>query len=127
MSEPVSWTKFVKRYAEEYHLTYQQAMMAAREPYQHYKQECQQRSGPSRQPSKLRHQVEIEDKPVKKQRAKPKPRKQKVESESSEEDVIVRQKPKQKKKQIVYLQDSSESSESDDNYIIVSKKKGRRS
>ena len=126
MSEPVGWTKFVKSYAQEYNLTYQQAMLAAREPYQHYKQECQQQTVKVRQPSKLKHQIDVEDKPAKKPKPKAKPKKKQVDSDSSDDDVIVRPKSKSKKKQVVYVDEESSESSDSDGYIIVSKRKGRR-
>ena len=120
MSEPVGWTKFVKSYAQEYNLTYQQAMLAAREPYQHYKQECQQQAVKVRQPSKLKHQIDVDDKPAKKPKPKAKPKKKQVDSDSSGDDVIVR--PRKKSKQVVYLEESSDESSSEDDYVIVPKR-----
>lgn len=62
------WNKFVKAYAEEYKLTYGQALVSAREPYKQWKaqQEQQSKVVKQKQPKMSKQEVKQKEKAIKK-------------------------------------------------------------
>ncbi len=105
------WHRFVKAYAAEHGLTYQQSLLAGREAYAEYKRQLteikeQHLSNSINKKSKTTNNIETAPKKKRTTKKKPAPPPSPSESSASEEERPPTPKKKRRVKKVVYITDS---------------------